>query len=65
MSTCVTILVFLFNVGGAFAPVNVPDGKGGIQTYTWTHEPNDCLDAAHAIVFSSGNHGWKYFCQVK
>ncbi|MCB1712568.1 MAG: hypothetical protein KDH96_08900 [Candidatus Riesia sp.] len=59
----VTIAAFIFSVGGVFTPIDIPDGKGGEIRYWWTYEKSDCLND-NTITFTSGNHGWRYFCEV-
>ena len=65
MSVIATIFALVFSGLGVSTPVHQPDGHGGIITYNWTMDPNECRTTDSAIIFSSGNHGWVYFCEVK
>jgi len=62
-----TIAAFIFSLGGLTGNIHVVDGKGGTMHYMWVDESEkqDCKNTNKAIIFTSGNHGWKYFCEVK
>ena len=61
-----TIAAFIFSLAGFVSPMEVPGGAydGHVLTYDYTKNPVDCVDVDKALTFTSGNHGWTYYCQV-
>ena len=57
-----TILVSFMFLGGFFGPANIPDGKGGIVTYTRVGHISHCKN--YAIKTPDGKGGLTYFCKV-